>query len=237
MVIVGEWVRLLSTSHSPSLLPSSPPQLPPAAAAAAAALHHARTPQCKGCSNVTIGWQELVFRGQTTKFYDGYIVRLIPSSLRQGERIEQFKIFCRCRQSEIGRMIQCDSCHNWFHDICIETDLDRNSLVWIVYGFLINVSKSKKGTAPRRTGKAEETLLGRGNIDSRGRPCAVPQTVPSGPIFLPRMFWGDKFFCHGRSGETHCLGDQFSCDRTPLKTGKVQRRCDSTALINHEYAK
>ena len=44
----------------------------------------------------------------------------------RGGRIEQFKIFCRCRQPEVGRMIQCDSCHNWFHDVCIETD----SLVW-----------------------------------------------------------------------------------------------------------
>ena len=66
--------------------------------------------------------QGLVFQGQTAKFFDGYIARLIPSSLRQGGRIEQFKIFCRWCQPQIGRMIQCDSCHDWFHDICIETD-------------------------------------------------------------------------------------------------------------------
>ena len=59
--------------------------------------------------------------------------------------------------------------------------------------FLINVSKCKNATAPRRTGKAEETLLGRGTIDSGGGPCAVPQTVPSGPNFFPRMFRGTIF--------------------------------------------
>ena len=69
-------MRLLSTSHSPSLLPSPPPHLPPAAAAAAA-LRRARTPQCKDCSSITI-WarQGLVFRGQRAKFSDGYIVQV-----------------------------------------------------------------------------------------------------------------------------------------------------------------
>ena len=41
----------------------------------------------------------------------------------------------------------------------------------------------------------------------------MPRTVPSGPIFLPRMFRGDQFFCRGRSGGLVLGGDQFSCDR------------------------
>ena len=69
-------MRLSSTSHSPSLLPSPPPHLPPAAAAAAA-LRRARTPQCKDCSSITIGARQgLVFRGQMANFSDGYIVQL-----------------------------------------------------------------------------------------------------------------------------------------------------------------
>ena len=61
-------MRLSSTSHSPSLLPSPPPppHLPPAAAAAAA-LRRARTPQCKDCSSITIGARQGL---------DGYIVQL-----------------------------------------------------------------------------------------------------------------------------------------------------------------
>ena len=68
--------------------------------------------------------------------------------------------------------------------------------------------------------KAEETLLGRGNIDSRGGPCVMPRTVPSGLIFLPPMFRGDQLFCQGRSGGTGFGEDQFLCDRpfSPLKT-------------------
>ena len=73
MVIVGRWVRLSSTSHSPPLLPS----LSPSASATAAALRRARTPQCKGCSSITIGARQgLVFRVQTASFSDGYTVQL-----------------------------------------------------------------------------------------------------------------------------------------------------------------
>ena len=63
-------------------------------------------------------------------------------------------------------------------------------------------------------GKAEETLLGRGTIDSRGGPCAVPRMTPGGLIFLPRMFRGDQLFCPGRSGGTGFGEDQFLCDRS-----------------------
>ena len=62
-------MRLSSTSHSPSLLPSPPPHLPPAAAAAA--LRRARTPQCKDCSSITFG-----ARQGLANFSDGYIVQL-----------------------------------------------------------------------------------------------------------------------------------------------------------------
>ena len=70
-------MRLSSTSHSPSLLPSPPPPHLPPAAAAAAALRRARTPQCKDCSSITFGARQgLVFRGQRANFSDGYIVQL-----------------------------------------------------------------------------------------------------------------------------------------------------------------
>ena len=58
-------------------------------------------------------------------------------------------------------------------------------------------------------GKAEETLLGRGTIESMGGPCAVPRTVPSGLIFLPRMFRRDQLFCRRRSGGMVLGGTNF----------------------------
>ena len=64
-------MRLSSTSHSPSLLPSPPPPHLPPPAAAAAALRRARTPQCKDCSSITFG-----ARQGLANFSDGYIVQL-----------------------------------------------------------------------------------------------------------------------------------------------------------------
>ena len=36
-------------------------------------------------------------------------------------------------------MIQCDTCNQWFHDVCIKT----NTRVWILYGFQLLVHESE----------------------------------------------------------------------------------------------
>ena len=59
------------------------------------------------------------------------IITDFPQTLRKRaraktERSELFNIYCLCRQPEQGGMIQCNSCYEWFHDICIKTD----SCVW-----------------------------------------------------------------------------------------------------------
>ena len=36
------------------------------------------------------------------------------------------KVYCVCRQPEGGKIIQCNTCSEWFHNLCIRA----NSLVW-----------------------------------------------------------------------------------------------------------
>ena len=68
----------------------------------------------------TLAWDCLV-SGNMTPF---------PQRSRKRRNMQQepqefVDVYCTCRLPEQGRMVQCDSCHEWFHSGCIKKELPQ----------------------------------------------------------------------------------------------------------------
>ena len=40
-------------------------------------------------------------------------------------------VYCKCRQPEEGKMIQCDCCAEWFHKDCIKVPEQKSDCSWL----------------------------------------------------------------------------------------------------------
>ena len=81
------------------------------------------------CKLQGVSFQKLVLphndvgKSLYTFLKDGYIPEALLSNANPsnwGENLLQFQeiLYCHCYKVSVGRMKECDRCHNWFHEVC-----------------------------------------------------------------------------------------------------------------------
>ena len=78
---------------------------------------------CSGEDPTVVSYIQHRFRKHLLHCFEEKIMTPFPKRTRQKKKLplrssRTFSIYCICRLPESGRMIMCDSCHEWFHSVC-----------------------------------------------------------------------------------------------------------------------
>ena len=96
------------------------------------------TSLCAGENPERINYVQHLFREHLVKCLTQQAISPFPTTSRSRKPLPQrgsttVNVFCKCRLPEDGRMIQCDSCKEWYHSHCVtvpESVWSDSNSVW-----------------------------------------------------------------------------------------------------------